>query len=555
MTDFGDRIEALAKSLTKSASTPDVGEVKVLGARASRRRGFRVALTASAAVLTVTGLVWGSFGIASARDDSPLAVAATTSGEATVATDGGVIVLSESSDDAVPSVASATASAAAMPDEPSASLPAGGDVVDEPASGLPFWTTPNDATRTGQLACSPARNVSVWSAFNLLVDPVGGIGYVQGARDPGAQGLDLVDVPGSTSPMQEISWSPTGDYAALLADGVWIFDASRGIATKVSYGSNPEPQSDYPISWAADGSRFAFAVGTMANSRSVVVVDVPSGNTHWLREPAGVLGFDLSPDGKELAYGTNPAGHVLPGAQVIRIDVVTGSVRGHIDGATSPTYSPDGTSLAVFGDLDLDGDMASYVVNLSTGVSTALSDGGSVYKYWNDYLTPVWSPDGSSVAGVTGTSSGIRLAVANSSGSNVKVFTEQPTPSARPVWSLNSKTVVAAGPGGYVSVTGTAAVVRDVRGEPDSLRASGSGFVLTAWPCAQWPPTQNSELSNPIATFQSVATDSSLADADLLLPPAGWLDLGVPVESPDGDYTLRVLAGPYSTAGLYLSQN
>lgn len=99
--------------------------------------------------------------------------------------------------------------------------------------------------------------------------------------------------------------------------------------------------------------------------------------------------YSWSPDGRRVAFSRFAA----DGDQAVHVlDVETGESRVVAEGGTSPAWSPDGRRLAYLSLDPFAGGSALMIVDAAGGEPAELAEGAS---------TPAWSPDGSRIAYVT----------------------------------------------------------------------------------------------------------------------------------------------------------
>lgn len=160
-----------------------------------------------------------------------------------------------------------------------------------------------------------------------------------------ADGSDVRELVGPSSPIRWFDWSPTGDRMIVLRDGdpagvVTLVDADTGSTTTFEVDAEVRtasfrPGSDELILTAPDA---AYVIGVDG-----------SGLRTLLEDPAWLDQFSISPDGRLLAYATWVEDVAEGRIHVVEID--TGVERPiDIDPGVdytdlNPTFTPDGTSL------------------------------------------------------------------------------------------------------------------------------------------------------------------------------------------------------------------
>ncbi|HEX2620106.1 MAG TPA: DPP IV N-terminal domain-containing protein, partial [Phototrophicaceae bacterium] len=93
----------------------------------------------------------------------------------------------------------------------------------------------------------------------------------------------------------------------------------------------------------------------------------------------------------------------------------------------TPVWSPDGTSIALASNVTNTYEI--YVLNISTGTSNVLTNNN-----WDD-LYPAWSPDGKKIAFTSNRDSNWDIYVMDANGKNLKRLTKDPVYEGSPVWS------------------------------------------------------------------------------------------------------------------------
>lgn len=178
--------------------------------------------------------------------------------------------------------------------------------------------------------------------------------------------------------------------------------------------SGPDVES-LPI-FSPDGGRIAYRL-KQNGSDSVAVMDGGGGSrkTLFSISPPGCLGtlLDWSPDGSRIVFSVSVA---CDGQEVLELAATDGSSPATklIDssiGADSAAWSPSGTQIALSGKDPKDGSAGLYVVDvdpvhaLAGGLRPRLISPASGPTRPSLWLTPRWSPDGTTVAAAGGTDS------------------------------------------------------------------------------------------------------------------------------------------------------
>jgi Tol biopolymer transport system component len=144
---------------------------------------------------------------------------------------------------------------------------------------------------------------------------------------------------------------------------------------------------DYPV-WSSTGDRLAFDSFRTGNWE-VFSVDADGSHLTQLTDSPGEDGFvDWAPDGNRIAFDSDRDGDF----EIYVMDLDSGEVTQITNNDANdgrPDFSPDGTRLVFESDRDGDGIFDSFVVGVDGQGLARLVDGGG---------SPVWSPDGNSVA-------------------------------------------------------------------------------------------------------------------------------------------------------------
>ncbi len=409
---------------------------------------------------------------------------------------------------------------------------------------------------TGELICSDdADKVKRSQVSNYWQEARDAYGRKKGEA---AGTADVLRVGGGNADEYSL-WSPDssafvtfagGGYHRANADAVLLVTRD---GSKVNLTSRAGGSADgwNTARWSADGTRVGFVMRKGDDSRWVVVAD-SAGKILGTVGPYEFLnGFDLSPDGTSVIIGKGARGSrtpVLAERGIDIVDLATGEASEIFGRVGFPSYSPDGSRIAYFGDPDYDGRYAAYVQDLSSGHVTQLGE----QRYlqfdldWNadwDRFAPVWSPDGTRVAATVPRAEDdakmnvLVVAPDGTGGREYKVNS-----ALRSVWSPDGE-MLAAGKSGAVTV------VRLSDGRSTWLRnrmalawAPGNELVAYARVCGSrmWATVS-------IAPFEKTVTP--------VHAPTGWVANGWALVSPDGTRVAQQLYGEGATqAVFYLSK-
>ena len=225
----------------------------------------------------------------------------------------------------------------------------------------------------------------------------------------GSDALNLTPYPdGGKHP----EWSPSGNRIAFeRLNNVWVMDTDGNNATQLTSDTVWDGK---PI-WSPDGSLIAYQRYRSTPSRwhdwnAIQVMNADGSGQRLVVDHAvltrlGERGVDWSPDGQSILYSgawdcqvsasaVDPAMIPEPRRSICRINVdgsgMTVLRQDYLD-SSSPVWSPDGGSIAyMVGDSDREGlsEYDVYVMKLGTGEECLLTANGA---------GPRWSPDGAKI--------------------------------------------------------------------------------------------------------------------------------------------------------------
>jgi Tol biopolymer transport system component len=200
------------------------------------------------------------------------------------------------------------------------------------------------------------------------------------------------------------------------------------------------PWTEPAPSWSADGTRIVFS---RALDRGFLpdlwTVDADLGQLTQLTDTPAIAEQEpaWSPDGSKVAY-VEP-GAAWPAGRIFVLDLTTGvsTALSPPDGLDDqPSWSPDGTKIAfargAYGSRDV------YVMDAATGTdATALTSAA------RDDNAPDWSPDGRSIAWAGGDdgSLGAEIWVAQANGRGAHALTHNRVPDLHPSWSPDGQRI------------------------------------------------------------------------------------------------------------------
>ena len=224
-------------------------------------------------------------------------------------------------------------------------------------------------------------------------------------------------VPTTEGTSTQPAWSPDGKKLALAVGGekttdIFLVDVAESKFTKLTYSDSTEYYGYRTPAWSPDGRSIAFG-----STDGVHLVDADGGNARRLTtEAAAADGLSWSRDGKQIAF--------LSGTGITerKLGVINSDGSGRLAIAPDlspalqkPAWSPDGSQLAFFADVD--GDFEIFVVN---GDGTGLRN--LTNNNVNDYDLS-WSPDGKRIVFVSAAGQSADVYVMNADGSEAKRVT------------------------------------------------------------------------------------------------------------------------------------
>ncbi|HUG15195.1 MAG TPA: S9 family peptidase [Thermomicrobiales bacterium] len=273
-------------------------------------------------------------------------------------------------------------------------------------------------------------------------------------------------------------WSPDGKHVAFLSDRseksqIWVMRADGGESWQVS--TLVEGISGFE--WSPDGTRFVAVSKTVAGQveekddpdksdvrrvtklryradgegfldqkpKHLWIVPAFDGESRQLTS-ADISDVDpiWSPNGREIAFVTNRTdGRESNTVSEVWSIVSPGGAERRIGGGDtasfhSPSWSPDGTSLAVIGNWNaagggaLDDDVwivpagGGELRNLSAGFSRSITDAAMSDVFAGSVTRPAWSPDGENVLVLVSDSGSTHVYSASSGGGEVSPVTHGP---------------------------------------------------------------------------------------------------------------------------------
>ncbi len=214
------------------------------------------------------------------------------------------------------------------------------------------------------------------------------------------------------------SWSPDGDRIAFMSDRDGNRELySMGVPDGALVRLTTDDSRDGSPDWSPDGSHIVFASNRDSDSGEIYVMasdgsDVQrvTVNERYEEVPA------FSPDGRYVAFGAVAPFEegAEPTLQIFRLDLETGEELQltHLAGHNSaPRWSPDGSTIAFYGQVGPGFDGANLLVMASDG-----SDLQNVTDDAEPDWQPDWSPDGSRLVFARGPSDPLDLWIIGAEG-------------------------------------------------------------------------------------------------------------------------------------------
>lgn len=255
---------------------------------------------------------------------------------------------------------------------------------------LPLQGTPRQLTRGAGRDSTPR-----WSADGrrlAFVSDRSGSAKVHLLQLDGGEAAPCGELPGAVS---EIRWMPDGDAlvvaAAVPVDPDWRGERAKGREPKQR---KVQVEVAWKLPYKSDGMGYM-----LAREIHLFRLDLATGEHRQLTDgPFDVLAFDVSPDGRRLAYGRTREGRFSHRSDLWISDADGGNARQFThDFATvmSPVWSPDGRWVAFSATGD-EGDAQTnlYVLELASGKARRLGDPDLQVA---DPLSVHWAPDSASL--------------------------------------------------------------------------------------------------------------------------------------------------------------
>jgi serine/threonine-protein kinase len=275
---------------------------------------------------------------------------------------------------------------------------------------------------------------------------------------------------------------------ALVAALIWWRMRPEGgplapLATKLAQQTFDEAVEEWPA-WSPDGQQFVFS-RNVAGYRNLFLRRLDTGEerplTHGARDDIQAA---WAPDGRHIAFVRSnlPSGKLEPGdvlgwyvdGDVWTVDVQSGQEAQLLAGAFDPSYSPDGSQLAV--DASWGGPRRLWLtdpIGHNPRQVTTDSSEGVVH------MSPRWSPDGRRLVFRRVQQSKSDIAVLELASGTIGWVTHDDVPDANPVWSPSGRFLYfSSSRGGGLNIWRVAVSSRGAPRSPPQQLTTGAGDDL-----------------------------------------------------------------------------
>lgn len=259
-----------------------------------------------------------------------------------------------------------------------------------------LWAVDLDGSRQWQLTRGPGQDRSPrWSPSGhelaFLSNRSGKVQVHLLPRD-GGEARAVGNLPGAVS---DLGWTPDGQAlvvsAAVTVDPDWRGERPQGREPRQR---KVQPEIAWKLPYKSDGMGYM-----LAREIHLFRLDVASGEHQQLTDGAfDVLAFDVSADGRQLAYSRTRAGRFAHLTDLWVSDIDGSHARQltrEFATVMSPLWSPDGRSIA-FCATGREGDAQTYLFVLDVASGRARQLGDETLQV-ADPLTVRWSDDGARV--------------------------------------------------------------------------------------------------------------------------------------------------------------
>jgi Tol biopolymer transport system component len=299
--------------------------------------------------------------------------------------------------------------------------------VTEPASAPGALAVGADCWQTNTLEPYSSQGPSIdGRTLPALLAPDSVSTQTYGAATPGSGGCGASGFAGTSSASPQVAGAAADvlqEQPSLSPAGLEATVEARSLARSgATHRANDSGDGQLRLGQTAGAGTIAYATSNGSITSLLNVTDADGGSTHLLLDNAFAPSW--SPDGTELAIDTNN------GLETIDADGTNRQVIVSAPGANAqdPSWSPDGTKIAYATDDPADGN-GIWVVPAAGGTPTEL------IGVTPQVTAPVWSPDGSKIAflrqsGVGASTWNIWIMNANGSIPAELVTTNAPDPGA-----------------------------------------------------------------------------------------------------------------------------
>ena len=312
-----------------------------------------------------------------------------------------------------------------------------------------IWTVDLATGKLKQWTSAPADEYEpAWSPDGreiAFVSGAGTLGRTIEAVDADGHEHTMATVGSAQGRLEAPSWSPDGKSLSWTQfSGEGFFMNSAHLMVSGSEVSKEDDVFPFPAAWLSPtellytGNGHIFRLDLATKQETVIPF---TAEIRWMRPqyahkrydfdstaPKPVLGIlapDLSPDGKEIAFGA------LNNLWLMKIGEKPQQLTHDSFFEEGPQWSPDGNYLAYASDNQ--GVMNLYIRNMKTGETRLVSPSPSAAQ-----LLPAWSPDGKWLAfqDQTGVTS-----IVNVASGQVRALTPPLFDPGRPSWSADGRTI------------------------------------------------------------------------------------------------------------------
>lgn len=299
-----------------------------------------------------------------------------------------------------------------------------------------------DSTQSVQVRDSVLSNENPQLIFASTQDEVTTLNVIdleEGTIEP-----FFADIDYGLSSKGRADWSPDGQWFAFTwapktkrgrsndtaDEDLYVLDVAAGTVIRLTANS----WQDTNPSWSPDGTQISYTSRT-ENGYELFIIDVAClPDCFPCPEPQQItynrvydIMPDWSPDGSRLIYISMPRST----AYTVELDrnTLPRSFRGEdLESARFPTWSPDGTQIAI---------SAWSTETYSIAIFVADTDGGNIAHLFDsegEESGPAWSPDSSQIAFASDQDGDFEIYVVDRYGGNVRQLTDNEYDDVYPIW-------------------------------------------------------------------------------------------------------------------------